>query len=88
MMINIYLCNNPTLLSWPGLYAIMINIYLCNNPTLLSWPGLYAMMINILHQVHLAMSVIQTYTLVVISTDYTGSCKSTYDTLTTMMARS
>jgi hypothetical protein len=39
-----------------------------------------------LYQVHLTMSEIQTHNLVVIGTDYTGSCKSNNHTITTKMA--
>jgi hypothetical protein len=39
-----------------------------------------------LHRVHLAVNRVQTYTLVVIGTDCTGSCKPNYHTITTMTA--
>ena len=39
-----------------------------------------------LHRVHLAWAGFELTTLVVIATDCTGSCKSNYNTITTMMA--
>ena len=39
-----------------------------------------------LYRVHLAMNWFELTTLVVISTDYTGSCKSNYHTITTTTA--
>ena len=41
-----------------------------------------------LYRVHLTMNGVRTHNLVVIGTDCTGSCKSNYHTITTMMAPS
>ena len=40
-----------------------------------------------LYRLHLAMNGVRTPTLVVIGTDWTGSCKSNYHTITTTSAR-
>jgi hypothetical protein len=41
---------------------------------------------TMLYQVHIAWAGFELTTLVVIGTDYTGSCKSNYHTIATMMA--